>query len=1469
MLGNTPDFSPAYTTGGSPLQHEFLQSLRGAMTPRTPGLGGTPTARSTFLSYKLQCGVGTSLGSVEEMVRALESEPIQMRSACDTDRLLQSAFCDRDLIEEQLRQKSLLDDIYDAGNGKIWKIAQFSMFPSDCKGSFQHRTRSGDKLQEISEWLQDYKRVDSLPEMLVKGSSPANPSFFLDLCAGPGTWSDWLLDEIEFLDQRRLDDELPFSFTFDRSPESLSEEDREAMLAASRLPGPSCYGFGISLSISDLTSMRDTRFWSLAREVTDRHNFESITGVNKSGNLYCAKNLRVMKEKIVQRVAEIQEHCAAALYAPHETTALGGREPCASSPSALRKTFHRKSGNNGLIRLIVADGGITIPKKSVTGQHLDNYQELLTGRLLLSEILIAFQLLEHGGTFVCTVFDVFSSFTASLLYLCAALFEEVHIVKPSRNRWTNSERQLVGLRFRRCPSVSLASVLAAVAEANAKPPLLSCAPSSDAALCARRPPESVSTMSSFFALPRKRAPAGAVASRVSRVCSAAVAKLAQAHEALSEATSPTNYYTVLPETLLRRAFFMADALFVESYRQMCGELCRLQCISLQQTYAKYQELQRNPAQLSELRQRQRTLERCMTALKDSAALASMSAASTVGRSGGQSLYGGISGGDTPSPVYGGSGERTRRAAAIDIAMFSPVSNPFAARFAVEGEMRSRQLKREKSEDCDEREGNDRERRGEARRGGNWRDDTTEKETPRLEEEERWRSTPVKAEPAWQEKKSDSQPTHTTAHAGDRREAQAPQRRGRHAHDTGKAPEPPHTSASGWPSVVAAKPGTQRSGPLRSEACTPQPEPCIYTAGTQTSRGGPPFSTDTDSLALEPAQAGSSATGPGCDNATASASRRETGEDISPAQLQKRSPCEAWDVGKRDGRPSQGAEAPEGSRGELEAAAVTKKGGAEEAKSSDGVETARVTSIDADVLLLIEAPEANAEDSDFYEEGGSRPPTPNSILLSPHLGSDGAALAPSRRRASVLRAGSQVRNQETAGMAGVRATGSESTPTFSLPAEFQTPSNTDGGPARQDAGDEAAGGRRDIGATVNREAHDDTLQRILTLSEEADEENAAQTAASLIESVLGYEMEMPEDVGEEATASRLREQEKKTLFNAMMESTRAYGDAPPPHGERDETEHDSLACAKGVVVRPAGGLAQPAALHGKRTAAKPARPPPQSEAPRLLPSLEAASRSPPCQAHAATKQDDPVDSERAEERVRTGEDGASRPSTAEGQPLAGRATDALDVPEEEKTGEEATNHKAEVKDKPANGAGGATHPASTPSQNAGRRSEGRGGRKAPVPPSASSLSPSAVRAEGAKQTRARKSSGRRKVANRVLLTLHDQMQEQAQHSPVERWRAVLPAAAKRGAAKKRRPCGLKAQTPALETHIAETVAHAASPAPNKGTAVHASCEAERAEGRRVALSCKHTGIEEDGVSTVSTLPTETIDVAISVTVDETP
>jgi 23S rRNA U2552 (ribose-2'-O)-methylase RlmE/FtsJ len=91
------------------------------------------------------------------------------------------------------------------------------------------------------------------------------------------------------------------------------------------------------------------------------------------------------------------------------------------------------------IDLVVSDGGFEI-KKNEQGKHMENYQELFSSRIIMSEILVMMKTLKTGGHFVCKLFDTFSSITASMIYVVAIIFEETFIVKPLRSRIVNSER---------------------------------------------------------------------------------------------------------------------------------------------------------------------------------------------------------------------------------------------------------------------------------------------------------------------------------------------------------------------------------------------------------------------------------------------------------------------------------------------------------------------------------------------------------------------------------------------------------------------------------------------------------------------------------------------------------------------------------------------------------------------------------------------------------------------------------------------------------------------------------------------------------------------------------------------------------------------------------------------------------------------------------------------------------------------
>ncbi|KFH10875.1 ribosomal RNA large subunit methyltransferase J protein [Toxoplasma gondii MAS] len=1338
------------------------------------------------------------------MVAALESEPVQMRSARDTERMLQSDYCDRELIEEQLKQKTLLDDVYDAGKGRIWKVAQFSVFPSDCKGSFQHRTRSGDKLQEISEWLQETKGLDGLPEMLVKGASPANPSFFLDLCAGPGTWSDWLLDEIDLLDQRRLENEThPFSAPADLSPQTATEEERSTRPAAKRLHGPSCYGFGISLNISDLAAMRDTRFWHIAKEVTERPNYESVTASNNSGNLYCSKNIKAMRHKIELRVTEIQEQCAALL--PQADTATGSKQTLSfrDQMSPSRSARSRRSGNQGVIKLIVADGGITIPKKTVTGQHLDNYQELLTGRLLLSEFLIAFQLLQHGGTFICTVFDSFTSFTASLLFLCIALFEEVYIVKPSRNRWTNSERQLVALKFRRFRSVNLGAVAVASAVAGAK---LHSLPSSPASSRGTRRPETSSlssslsaSLSSSLSLPKKR-PTVAMFPRVSRVYSAAVSKLTRVHEALSDAAPPTDYYTVLPETIFRRSFLKNDTLFVESYRRMCVELCRLQCISLQQTYAKFLDLQRNPGQLQELRQRQRTLERCMNALKGSAAIASMS---TMARPSSceTSRY---AGGDTPSP-YGG--DRTRRTL-MDLYAFSPGTH-FCGKYASatergpnspgEGDERGARSgdrtlgsvfspavsedeqgrPRETEAETREREieadwwrmGERRRQRGKAVYEGLATKTVAAEQTEGHCTQARLENVRVSAD--WSTSRSFASAGGESSSSWRRQDEERPKKR---------------NLTTGGLEPSRQKTSSDESEKLTSLPLLPTPSTGVDVRVSNTDFWCAVLADNTSESDKLQSTRGSALDG-ACTPLPSNASAEQAKKDNLPSSLQGKTKTEMEQTAESAGKISERAK-PQDREAETEPETIETRGSAGEGATNG---------IDAEVIYLIQAPEADVSDVFFQNETFQ---VSGSVLLSPRTTGEDALVRPllcqshSQNENSV----SFERHAQEDACIPTRTP----TPLSSFALEpFAVEQMTEQTRKDSSKGDEM---QEEVRSPGNR---DTSCPR--TSSEEAEEENAAHTAVSIIESVLDCELEElnVEGAALKTSVMQRRASARLPLVTSAAESSGGENSIPPEtFSEGHEIHFPSVAVSAvlspAVTVVSSGTVGSPASEENARVQRAEKIPITETDT-KLIEAVDDGQCA--------------VASHIAESAGKTWSGNAPHESDRklEGGPLRGVYV----------TG--AANHET-------------------------------------VSFGLLSQSPKMVFSQQTAQGRPGRSHGlgnalRRRITNQVLKTLNDHLQGSQSGSTEIRPAGVSEA---KESIKPSREARLTEQKhPRTNNVKRESIMPEEAAAPVERYTRVAS------DRQKATVSGKHVHVEEDVTSTVSTLPTETIDIAVGIHVDESP
>lgn len=103
---------------------------------------------------------------------------------------------------------------------------------------------------------------------------------------------------------------------------------------------------------------------------------------------------------------------------------------------------------NASVQLAVADGGFDIPFS------IANYQEPISARIVYGQWLCALKVLSAGGCFVLKLFDTFTPFSRSLLYLSTFAFERVHVVKPKHSRVVNSERYLACLGFRSDSSIS-------------------------------------------------------------------------------------------------------------------------------------------------------------------------------------------------------------------------------------------------------------------------------------------------------------------------------------------------------------------------------------------------------------------------------------------------------------------------------------------------------------------------------------------------------------------------------------------------------------------------------------------------------------------------------------------------------------------------------------------------------------------------------------------------------------------------------------------------------------------------------------------------------------------------------------------------------------------------------------------------------------------------------------------------------
>ena len=102
----------------------------------------------------------------------------------------------------------------------------------------------------------------------------------------------------------------------------------------------------------------------------------------------------------------------------------------------IKKTSDNFINSVKKCNLVTADGGFDYSNDF-------NKQELLSYKLIYSEIYIALNIQNDNGIFVLKVFDLFYHKTIQLLYLLYLSYNELHIYKPTVSRISNSEKYII------------------------------------------------------------------------------------------------------------------------------------------------------------------------------------------------------------------------------------------------------------------------------------------------------------------------------------------------------------------------------------------------------------------------------------------------------------------------------------------------------------------------------------------------------------------------------------------------------------------------------------------------------------------------------------------------------------------------------------------------------------------------------------------------------------------------------------------------------------------------------------------------------------------------------------------------------------------------------------------------------------------------------------------------------------------
>ena len=101
-------------------------------------------------------------------------------------KLLEGAYCEADFVQALWQAKKRLDDRWQLppppmARSVLTRVARSQLFPQSSDGGDKYENRAGDKLAELG-------AATGLLENVPVGSA------FLDLCGGPGAWSQYMLE---------------------------------------------------------------------------------------------------------------------------------------------------------------------------------------------------------------------------------------------------------------------------------------------------------------------------------------------------------------------------------------------------------------------------------------------------------------------------------------------------------------------------------------------------------------------------------------------------------------------------------------------------------------------------------------------------------------------------------------------------------------------------------------------------------------------------------------------------------------------------------------------------------------------------------------------------------------------------------------------------------------------------------------------------------------------------------------------------------------------------------------------------------------------------------------------------------------------------------------------------------------------------------------------------------------------------